>query len=557
MNVAAQLAQFLIEKGCRHVFGYQGGAVTKIIDEMMGTGKIEYVQNYHEQASAFCADAYSRVSNYLGVAIATSGPGATNLVTGIANAYFDSVPSFFITGQEQTSILYRDCRVRQNGFQDMDIVSLVNPITKYATLIKNPKELRFELEKAYHISVTGRPGPVLLDIPIDIQFKEIDWAKLKGFKAPRQDVSALDLAPLVRLLSESRRPLVLVGGGVQSARATEQLRELVRMTSLPVVSTLNGLDAYEGSFGFAGLHGNTCANLAVQNADLLLVLGARFGQQQVGKYPEDYTQAQVVHVDIDENELGRVFPNEMVFRSDLRAFLLSINRLLGSSTLPDWSEWSAKIHQWRDLYHTTVYLNETSLDPVRVVEEMRPLFRRDAILTSDVGQNQMWVAQGFSVKQGQRLLNSCGHGSMGYSLPAAIGSKFAFPDRQVIALMGDGGLQMNLQELMLVSQRRLGIKCVVFNNHTLGMMREKQKRHYGSRYYGAGEEDYACVDLRKLSDAYGLQYRKVTMLGDVASLESEFSDDRAYIIEVSLSAESRLSNRYDETEIFHREKLSA
>jgi acetolactate synthase-1/2/3 large subunit len=556
MDLAQYVAQFLVDKQVRHVFGFQGGAILKLLDEMVATGQIEYLQNYHEQASAFCADAYSRVTGNLGVALATSGPGATNLITGIANAQFDSIPTLFITGQDYTANVLKDNGARQNGFQDLDIVSIVRPITKYAAQVTDATRIRHELEKAYWLAKSGRPGAVLLDIPIDVQFKDVDAKTMEGFDPDSEAPPPFDTSEVVRLLTIARRPVVLIGGGVRVAGAQEEMQRLSALSNIPVICTVNGLDVVEGNYGFSGLHGNTCANLAVQNADLLLALGVRFGQRQVGKVPESYTRSRIVHVDIDDRELGRIFADELSVRADLKPFLRQLLADLTGVTLPDHSEWHQRIRTWMETYRANAYLNKEGVDPVRAFEAIMPFLSAQAIITSDVGQNQMWVAQGFRAKAGQRLLNSCGLGSMGYSLPAAIGAKTACPDRQVVACMGDGGLQMNLQEFQFIAQRRLAIKCIVFNNNTLGMMREVQKRYYHEHYHGANPREFACVDLARLAHAYGLGYHRIDSLAAIDALGAAFSDDRPCIVDIAVALDSQLSNRYDEAAFFERERIN-
>lgn len=556
MTVAEYVARFLVSKGVRHVFGYQGGAILKLLDEIVATREIEYVQNYHEQASAFAADSYSRVTGNIGVAIATSGPGATNLVTGIANSQLDSVPTFFITGQDYSSNVLANNQARQNGFQDLNISNLVESITKYSVLISDPKKVRYELEKAYWFAINGRPGAVLVDIPIDIQFAEIDECELVHYPLPEPVVYEIDYESIIELIKTAQRPVVLIGGGVRASKSEKELRDFIKKTKIPVVSTLNGLDVIEGGYGYAGLHGNTFSNLAIQNCDLLFAFGVRFGQRQVGKFPEKYTKAKIIHVDIDDNELGRIFPDEVAVMSDLLHFLSGINEKINVDDMPDFEYWHEVIREWKRKYKKCCYLNLDGLDPVKVVEETLKVVGRDSIFTSDVGQNQMWVAQAFEVVEGQRLLNSCALGAMGYSLPASIGAIKAYPNRRVICFTGDGGLQMNLQELILVGHKRMPLKCVVFNNNTLGMMREVQARYYDGHYYGSNEEEYKCVDLEALASAMGLGYRRVVELGQIRLLAEEFNDDNPYIFEMCIQYESLLSNRYDEAHIFADENIS-
>ncbi len=557
MNVAAYVARFLISKNVHHVFGYQGGAILKLVDEMIATGQMSFVQNYHEQGAAFAADAYARLTGKIGVAMATSGPGATNLITGIVNAQLDSIPTLFITGQDYLANITADNGARQNGFQDLDISRIVKSVTKYAVLVTDPARIRYELECAYYHATEGRPGAVLLDIPIDVQFAEVDSDALEGFTPPvLLSPAPMDLSEALQALQHAKRPLILVGGGVRLSDACTELEDFVRLTGIPVISTLNGLDLLEDNFGFAGLHGHTAANLAAQNADLMFVLGARLGQRQVGKIPEKYTKARIIHIDIDPLELRRVFSDEIAIHANLKTALEALTALVARLSLPDYATWRQTIATWKSKYHYNVLLNQDGLDPVRVVEEMTPFLEPRAVVTCDVGQNQMWVAQAFRVKEGQRLLNSVGLGSMGYSLPAAIGAKIAQPERQVVAFMGDGGLQINLQELMLLGVHRLGIKCVVFNNNTLGMIREVQLRYYKENYYGTNPREYGCVNIQMLAQAYGLGYRRIQTLDEVRMLDQVFADPQPYLVEVCLVIDSKLTNRYDEAACFDAERLN-
>jgi acetolactate synthase-1/2/3 large subunit len=547
MNVAQYIARFLIEKKVRHVFGYQGGAILKLVDEIVATKKIEFIQNYHEQASAFCADAYSRITGNLGVAFATSGPGATNLITGIVNANLDSIPVLFITGQDYKFNITNSNGARQNGFQDLNIVNIVKNITKYSVLLTDPSKIRVELEKAYFMATQGRPGAVLIDIPIDIQFSEINLKKLKSFAFKQEKVSKkIRLSSVISAIKAAERPLILVGGGIRLSKTCKMFFRFASKTNIPVITTLNGLDVFPGHYGFAGLYGNTAANLAAKNADLMIVLGARLGQRQVGKTPKKYTSAKVIHIDIDQKELKRVFVEEFGIRTHLTNFFKEFHFQTKKEKFASFESWHLCIKKWDNKYRRNLYINKKGLDPVKCVEKMTLLLKSNAVLTNDVGQNQMWVAQGIKLKIKQRLLNSVGLGSMGFSLPAAIGAKLAFTKRQVVSFMGDGGLQINIQELMLIGIRKLGVKIVVFNNKTLGMIREVQIRYYNSNYHGANPQEYGCVNLKLLAKSYGIGYRLVKRLTDISKLQSIFSDDLPYIIEISLNIDSKLTNRYDE-----------
>lgn len=554
MNGAAYIAKFLLEKKVGHVFGYPGGAILNVINAIAET-KIEYVQNYHEQASALCADAYARIRPGAGVALATSGPGATNLMTGIANAQFDSIPCLFITGQERTFNLRDNENIRQNGFQDMDITDMVRPITKYAAIIKDPLQLRFELEKAWHIATTGRKGSVLLDIPSDIQVAEVDEAKMAAFTPEVEASPAVpDIQGFLALLKAAKRPTVLVGGGIRMAGAEEALRSFLARIPMPLVATLRGLDCHEDIVAFSGTYGNTSANLAVSNADLLIVLGARLSLMQVGKNKEKYTHAKVVHVDIDPFEFGRALNETLSIRGEIKAFLEAVAAMPGLEALPDFSAWKAQVKEWGRRFELNAAINTEGLDPVKVIRTLSEEFSPEAIITSDVGQNQMWVAQALTLKRGQRLLNSGGHGSMGYSLPAAIGAKFAAPARQTIAFMGDGGLQMNIQELQLVSERKLNIKCVVLNNQTLGMIKDLQ-RYFKMDYHGTDARYYHCPNLELLAKAYGLRYHLINDEASLAAAAKAFHDPDPWMIEVALSNMSVLFNIYADAKVFDENRI--
>ena len=555
MTVADYITNFLIQKRVQHVFGFQGGAVLKILDSMIQSGKIEYIQNYHEQASSFSADAYSRITHNIGVAIATSGPGATNLISGIANAYFDSIPCLFITGQDYSNNIQKPDSVRQNGFQDLDVVSMVKPITKYATMITEPEKIRYELEKAFYLAKSGRPGSVLLDIPVDIQFAEIDEAQLEGF-IPEDIAYEVDkIFEILPLLKLAKRPLILVGGGVQNSDSEKLLKELIDQTNIPVTTTLNGIDSFKQPVGFSGLYGQTHANLAVYNADLLIVVGSRLGIQQISKNPENYIKnAKVVHIDIDHSELGRKIEPDLSIYCDVKLFLEKLVELVSKENLPSLLEWKEYITNWEENYARNVELNKESLDPVKFVRELSALFEDETIITSDVGQNQMWVAQGINLAQKQRLLNSSGFGSMGYSLPAAIGASYARPNAQIISFSGDGGFQMNMQELLLIAKRNLNIKAIVFNNNTLGLMRDVQRKYFDKRFYGANINDFECVNLELLAKTYGINYFKV--LENSLELTQILKSKEPYIVEVCIPMDTLLLNRFNETDIYEENLIN-
>ena len=547
MNVAEYIAQFLISKNVKHVFGFQGGAILKLIDAFMETKKISYVQNYHEQASSFCADAYSKITGNIGVAIATSGPGAINLMGGIVNSYLDSTPCLFFTGQDYVDNFKKPEDVRSNGFQDLDIVTMLKSVTKYAKTICDENSIKYELEKAFYLATSGRPGSVVIDIPVDIQFKEVDINNLNGFIPPTTDTYELDkVHNVISMLREAKRPVILAGGGIRIAGVQDMFKQFVDLAKIPVVATLNGLDAYNDTFGFAGIFGNSYSNLAILNSDLLIVLGSRLGQHHVGKIKNNYTKAKVIHIDIDKSEFNRALDEDLSIYSDLKSFLANIIKELYKTELPDFQNWYNQIEFWAKKYAENTHINKDGLDPVKFVESVTAIFDNDAIMTADVGQNQMWVAQGVKIRNKQRLLNSTGFGSMGYSLPAAIGAKIAKPKNQVIAFTGDGGLHMNIQELLFVGQKQLDIKIIVFNNNTLGLIRETQKRYFDNKYNGTNPNEFVCTDLFLLSKTYSLKYLKINNLNEINKIEKSFTEKVPYLIDVKISINSKTLNRNDD-----------
>lgn len=548
MTVAAYLAKFLKEKQVKHIFGFQGSAMLKMLDEIMETGCIQYIQGFHEQAASFAADAYARVSGRIGVTIATSGPGAVNIIGGIVDSYFDSVPTLFITGQDYSGNVIGNTVYRQNGFQDLDIVSMVKKVTKYSVCLDQPENIAYELEKAEYLATNGRKGPVLIDIPIDIQFAQIDEAELPHYEPELQPLSCYDgkYDEVIQMLREAQRPLILVGGGIRLSGGCAEVNKLKDCLNIPAVTTLNGLDGIDGAYGFSGLHGHTYANIALYNADLVLALGTRFGQRQVGKKAELYTNAAVIHVDIDQNELGRSVPERLSIHADVRDWLEEFNKKILTCNLPDYTVWNNTLNELKLREFTCTEVNHLGLDPIHVIRRISEAAPAPSVLTGDVGQNQMWLSQGVSKKEGMRIFSSSGYGSMGFSLPASIGAYYADEKATVFAISGDGGIQMNIQELQLLSIRQINIKVIVFNNQNLGMMRETQKRYYNSHFYGNNPNEFSCVDLKALSLAYHLQYIRIEKEKDLDMLPEIMDDKRPYLVECVIQMDSMLINRYDE-----------
>ncbi len=503
------IARYFREYGLELFFGFQGGAVTPLIDSLVQAG-IPFFQNYHEQASGFAAEAYARTRNQLSVALATNGPGATNFVTAIANAYLDSSPCLFITGQVNTFDM-RTGGVRQNGFQEVDTVLMCKPITKYAHTVSDSASIRYELDKAIHLATTGRPGSVLLDFPLNILMSEINEEEQQPYPLPAPEASLPVPAQCVwDMLKNAKRPLILVGGGVHSAGAEDLVAQFVQASGIPSIGSLMGADVYTPhQVGFAGLYGQTWANLAAYHADVILTLGCRFAKRLAGKEIRQFTRnAKIIHVDIDEHEIGHVVQADIAYHGHIADIMLPMLAL--AHPIPC-EEWKQQIRSWAQQYADHAHLNPNGVDPVQLIEKISNWAPSSCVITSDVGQNQMWVAQGWTFKKGQRHLTSGGLGCMGFSLPAATGAALAGTHEHIIAFMGDGGMQMNIQELMALSHIDTPITIVVLNNQSLGMIQDAQNRYMGNRYIGT-KSGYSTPDLQQLASTYGIDYIKIKNL---------------------------------------------
>lgn len=552
MKLSDYVVDFIERQGVQHVFEFIGGAITHLIDSMHLRADMECVTVHHEQTGAFAAEAYARINGHLGVAMATSGPGALNMVTGIGSCWFDSVPCLFITGQVNTYEYKFDRLVRQVGFQETDIVSVVHPLTKYAVLVTEPESIRYHLEKAVWLARNGRPGPVLLDIPMNIQRAQIEPDTLPGFWGSSEEAAACDCPVLdsavvehvAALLKEAKRPVILVGGGVRTSAATAELHELVGKTGIPVVSTLMGLDAvpYDNSvfYGMIGAYGNRFSNMTLANCDVLLILGARLDSRQTGTRPETFARAATkIHVDIDPHELNAKVTVDIPLRADIKTFLTCLNAVLGDTTNTVPTHWYEAISGFRKKYPTYSDPDEfPGIEPNGFMEVLADHCQDNDVICLDVGQNQMWAAQSFRVKGAQRMLISGGMGAMGFSLPAAIGAAKAAPGRNIIALAGDGGIQVNIQDMDVVVTHNLPVKIVVMNNNCLGMVRQFQDMYFGGRRQST-VIGYGCPDLVKVAEAYGLPAFTITSLDTAgATLQKAFALAGPAYIEVKLEQNS-------------------
>ncbi len=509
MKVSDYIVEFFADKGVTDVFGYPGGMVTHLMESFSANEEqIRAHVNYHEQAAAFAACGYAQAKGETGVAYATSGPGATNLITGIANAWFDSIPVIFITGQVNTFEAKGKLAIRQNGFQETDILSMVRNITKYCVYVEKEQDIRYELEKAWHIAGEGRKGPVLLDVPMNIQRSDVNPQELTRFTSPEVETANLerDVERFQKSLKEAERPVLLVGSGVKTAKAKERVLEFIEKWNIPVVSSMLAFDVtgrnHSNYFGFIGAYGDRTANFIIAKSDLIISLGSRLDIRQVGSRTENFGKdAKLIRIDIDEGELSRkIKENEWDIQCDLDTFLKKEKEREESSynSMEKWLSVCRAIRQ-----RLTGMDDREPNEWIRMFSERLP---EGIDIMTDVGQNQVWIAQSFRSKKGQEVFFSGGHGAMGYSLPAAIGAYYG-NGKPVVSFNGDGGIQMNIQELQFVVREKLPILIVILNNSSLGMIRHFQEMYFESNYYQTmGSGGYTVPDFEKIAGAYGIEY---------------------------------------------------
>ena len=527
IKISDYIIEFLLSKNINKTFGYIGGAIAHIYHSIDKYKEMEIINCIHEQGAGFAAEGYARITGKSGVAFATSGPGATNLITPIGSCYFDSVPTMFITGQVNTYEYKYDKPVRQIGFQETDIVSIIRPIVKYAVMVDKVEDIRYELEKAYYLSQEGRKGPVLVDIPMNIQRTEVDISSLKSFfdsneyfELENNKKEKNNIAEVINLLKESKRPIVLIGGGVRLSNANVELLNYVEKYSIPVVYSLMGKDAisedYKYNLGLIGSYGNRYGNLALANSDLILVLGSRLDTRQTGTSLDTFArEAKIIQVDVDKNELGSKIKIDIEINSDVKDFIATLNKY---EINIDTTEWLKKLKEYKNKFSSIVGIDNNLKIPNYVVSIISK-YLQDEDICVDVGQHQMWTAQSLNIKAAQRVLFSGGMGAMGFALPASIGACIGSNKRTVV-IAGDGGIQMNIQELEIINRRKLPIKIFVLNNKNLGMVRQFQELYFDKKYLGT-IDDYSVPNLVEITKAYGLKARKID---DITKLEIELKD---------------------------------
>ncbi len=534
---AEVIIKALEQEGVEVIFGYPGGAVIPIYDKLYDSS-IKHVLVRHEQAAAHAADGYARATGRTGVVIATSGPGATNLVTGIANAYMDSIPMVVFTGQVALPAIGRD------SFQEADITGITLPIVKHSYLVRDVNKLASTIKAAFQLASTGRRGPVLIDIPKDVQTAEVEFdypeqVSFRGYRLPAEP-SAAQIYQAVKTIGLSRRPVIYAGGGVIASGAAEELKEFAEKTRIPVTTTLMGKGAipedHPLSLGMVGMHGTYYANYAVSHSDLLIAVGARFDDRVTGRLDTFATQAKVIHIDIDAAELGKNVRPHHILNGDAK---LVLQELLSRVEIPQTKEWLDQIAVWKKEHPLSYCQDGDKIKPQYVIEQLRKLAGENAVVTTEVGQNQMWAAQYYKVSKPGTFISSGGLGTMGFGLPAAVGAQIGRPDDLVISISGDGSFQMNLQELATIVQQQLPIKIIILNNGYLGMVRQWQELFHNKRY--SQTELIPVPDFVKLADAYGIAGYRVQSPEEVGPvLEQALNHPGAVVVDIVIDREENV-----------------
>ena len=547
MNGARILLECLKKEGVDTVFGYPGGTVINIYDELYSFKDIRHILPRHEQAGTHAADGLARATGKVGVAIATSGPGATNTVTGIATAYMDSIPMVIITGQVPTPLIGND------AFQEVDIIGITRPCTKHSFLVRDVKELATIMKKAFYIARTGRPGPVLVDLPKDVQIAQTEFhypetIELRSYK-PTVEGHPRQVEKAMAMLFGAKKPVVYVGGGAIIAGAAEELTQLCDLLGVPVTTTLMGLGSYPedrpNSLRMLGMHGTYYANMAMHHTDVMVAVGARFDDRVTGKLATFAPQAKIIHIDVDPTSIKKNVRVDLPIVGDVKDVLAKMIKeaenhpdkvaAFKSATEP----WLAEIAEWKAKHPLTYKHAANVIKPQYVIEKLRELSDPDVIVSTDVGQHQMWTAQFFTFTKPRTLLSSGGLGTMGYGLPAAMGAQAAFPGRQVITICGDGGIQMNIQEMATLVQNKLPVKIVILNNNFLGMVRQWQELFFDKRYSQTCMEH--PIDYIKLADAYGAKGYRATKTEEVEEMIKQgFAHDGPVIMEFMIAREEKV-----------------
>ncbi|MBC8317041.1 MAG: biosynthetic-type acetolactate synthase large subunit [Desulfobulbaceae bacterium] len=535
----------LEEQNVDTIFGYPGGAIIDLYDDLYDCQTIKHILVRHEQAAVHAADAFARVRGEVGVALVTSGPGATNTVTGIASAYCDSIPIVVFTGQVPTGLIGND------AFQEVDIVGITRPCTKHNYLVKDPKDLVATIREAFHIARTGRPGPVLVDLPKDVMAAKVDFNEpkpvdMRTYK-PTYEPHLGQIQKACKAILKAKKPVLYVGGGVIASNASDDLTELAKSLGIPVTMTLMGLGGFPGtdalSMGMLGMHGTYYSNMAVANCDVLIAVGARFDDRVTGKISAFAPRAEIIHIDIDPTSISKNVKVGIPIVADCKHALASMNNWFkreescnAAAEREKHAPWLEQIKAWKS-EHPLGYVEETDvIKPQFVVQKLHELTGGDAIITTEVGQNQMWAAQFYHFNHPRHFMTSGGLGVMGYGFPAAIGAQMAAPDKVVIDIAGDGSIQMNIQELATARHNKLPVKIAILNNSFLGMVRQWQELFYDKKYSSTPLE--TAPDFVKLAEAYGAVGLRATKPSEVeAVIKEALATDNTVIMDFVISRE--------------------
>ena len=538
------LLECLSRLGIKEIFGYPGGAVIPIYDELYSFKDIKHYFSRHEQGAVHEADGYARSTGNVGVCLATSGPGATNLVTGIMTAHMDSIPLLAITGQVTSTLLGKD------AFQESDIVGITVPITKNNYLVQDIRELPRILKEAYYIASTGRPGPVLVDIPRDIQLEEIPYDEFKKLYEQEFELEGYNpvyeghkgqIKTAIKMIKDSKKPLIIAGAGILKGHAYDELKEFVNKTNIPVAMTLLGLGSFPGNhelaLGMIGMHGTTYANYAANEADLVIATGMRFDDRVTGNPLKFLPNAKIIHIDIDPAEIGKNKLIDVPIVGDVKNVLAELNRKIPKLSHTKWLDEVAKL---KKKYSLTFRKTENDvLIPQEILFEINKLTKGEVIVATDVGQHQMWSAQFIKFNNPYSILTSGGAGTMGFGLPAAIGAQVANPDKKVLAIVGDGGFQMTFQELMMVKEYNLPVKIFIINNSYLGMVRQWQEL-FNDRRYSSVDLSYN-PDFIKIGEAYGIKSIQLKTKKDLKKhLKKILESDEAVLVECIVEKEENV-----------------